>query len=76
MTIRKFIGIILSSALVIDGVWISYTVMAVDRVDAGQLVYVGPYLFFVGAVWIYSGLVRVTGWLSHASRIWPREKCV
>jgi hypothetical protein len=50
MTIRKFIGIILSLALIMGGLWIVFA----GHPMTGKLVSVGPFLIPAGGVWIYS----------------------
>jgi hypothetical protein len=53
MTIRKFVGIILSAALIIGGFWITFAVITSDE-GSGRLISVGPFLVITGGVWIYS----------------------
>src|SRR5436309_16084526 len=54
MTIRKFIGIILSFALIIGGFWIAFAQIEASRLMTGKLVWVGPMLILAGGFWIYS----------------------
>jgi hypothetical protein len=53
MTIRKFVGIILSAALITGGFWITFAVITSDE-GSGRLISVGPFLVITGGVWIYS----------------------
>ena len=54
MTVRKFIGIILSLALIAGGLWISFTQIEAGQLMAGKLIWVGPMLILAGGFWIYS----------------------
>jgi len=54
MTIRKFIGIILSLALISGGLWIGFAQIESGRLLAGRLIWVSPMLVLAGGFWIYS----------------------
>ena len=53
MTIRKFIGIVLSAALITSGFWIAFASFTSND-DPGRLISVGPFLVITGGMWIYS----------------------